>query len=71
MLRFASAEGAKAAKTALEAYIRQREAEYTGYFPEEADMIGASRVLVNGTTAALAICPKPDAAYHAFLAYRL
>ena len=67
VLRFSDEDAAKAAKTALEDYIARREAAYTGYFPEEAEMIGASRAFRDGNTAALAICPWPDAAYKAFL----
>ncbi len=67
VLRFAAEDEAKAAKAAFEAYIARREAEYTGYFPEEAEMIGASHAFQNGTTAALAICRDPDEAYRAFL----
>ena len=68
VLRFASAEEAAAAKDALESYIARREAAFTGYFPEEADMIAESHAFRSGATAALAICPKPDAAFRAFTA---
>ncbi len=66
VLRFASEADAKAAKSGLENYIDRREADYVGYFPEEADMIAASHAFVSGNTAALAICSNPNAAYLAF-----
>ncbi len=66
VLRFSSESDAKSAKTALDDYIARREADYTGYFPEEADMIGSSRAFRQGTTVALAICPDASAAYQAF-----
>lgn len=67
VLRFETEAEAKAAKTALDDYIAKREADYIGYFPEEAEMIGASRAFHRENTAALAICKHPDAAYRAFI----
>ncbi len=66
VLRFATEADARAGKAALEDYIDRREADYVGYFPEEADMIAASHAFVSGSTAALAICTNPNAAYLAF-----
>ena len=66
VLRFATEADAKAAKEAFDGYIARREADYVGYFPEEADMIAASRAFLQGSTAALAICPDAGTAYRAF-----
>ena len=67
VLRFGTADEAIAAETALSSYIASREAEYAGYFPEEAEMLGASLAFRSGCTAALAICPQPGEARRAFL----
>ena len=67
VLRFGTEAEAAAAQTALEDYIARREVEYAGYFPEEAEMLGASLAFRSGCTAALAICPQPDEARRAFL----
>lgn len=48
---------AKAARTSLRDYITARQASFTGYAPEEADLLSQARVAVHGRYVLLLICP--------------
>lgn len=51
------------AVTALEAYIANRQGDFVGYAPAEADMVANGRIVQDGSFAALLICPEANGAY--------
>lgn len=67
VLRMAGEKQAKQAAKTLEAYIETREGDFTGYEPEQADMVhGSAAAWSEYGDAALLICEDPDAAAEAF-----
>ncbi len=60
-------DAAERAKSGLEAFQFSREGDFTGYFPDQAEMVSNSIVLTYQNYAALLICPDPDAAETALL----
>lgn len=54
--------GSDAVMDALRNYIPQRQADFTGYNPDEAEMVSQSSVLSSGKYVCLFICPEPDIA---------
>lgn len=67
VVRTESEKAAKKAAKALEGYIEAREADFTGYEPEQADIVHRSRAAYSRQgDAALLICQDPDAAEAAF-----
>lgn len=49
--------------TVLKNYIADRQGDFVGYAPAEADMVANSRVMQNGQFVVLLICPDPSRAY--------
>ena len=67
VIRTESKKDAKAAVKALEGYIEAREADFTGYEPEQADIVHNAKTAFSGQDdAALLICEDPEAAAAAF-----
>ncbi len=68
VVRFADRKAAQAGAETLEGYLTVREGDFTGYAPEQAQIVAGSRaVLSEYNDAALLICPEPDEAEAAFL----
>lgn len=60
VLRMKSEREAKAAAKSLAAYIAAREGDFTGYEPEQAELVRQSRAEARGLYAALLICPGAE-----------
>lgn len=69
VLLLRSEDGAAQAREALLEYIDARAAAFTGYVPEQAALAEQGEVATQGRYAALFICPEPEQAQSAFLAY--
>lgn len=65
VLRLESEDAAVRAATALMSYIFDRQGDFAGYAPAEADMVANGSIMQDGPFAALFICPDPDRAYAA------
>lgn len=68
VLVFSSEEEARTAEAALSDYLIGRADSFTGYVPEQAELVRNSTAAVQGRYAALLICPDPAAAEEAFSA---
>ena len=66
VLRLPDADAAEALEPVLADYLTAREGAFTGYAPAEAEMAANGRVLREGRTVALFICPDPEGAAGAF-----
>lgn len=62
VLRCAGEDAAVRAATALMSYIFTRQGDFTGYAPEQADMVANGSISQWGAYAALFICPEPSPA---------
>lgn len=67
VLVMADEKNCKEAEEALKEYIRNRAGVFEGYAPQQAAMVKAGIVVVNGRYIALLICPEPQTAEKAFL----
>lgn len=68
VVRFADQDAAEAGAETLTEYLAVREGDFTGYAPEQADIVHGSRAAASEhADAALLICPDADAAESAFL----
>lgn len=68
VLKLKDEAGAQAAAVGLEQYIQEREGAFTGYLPDQADVVSQSLTASQGVYAALLICERPEAARDAFFA---
>ena len=62
VLRMEDSTNAARAVTALENYIADRQGDFVGYAPAEADMVANGRIIQDGPFVALFICPDTDGA---------
>lgn len=67
VLVMADEKDCKEAEEDLKEYIQNRAGVFEGYAPQQAAMVKAGIVVVNGRYIALLICPKPQTAEKAFL----
>lgn len=67
VLVMADEKDCKEAEEDLKEYIRNRAGVFEGYAPQQAAMVKAGIVVVNGRYIALLICPEPQTAEKAFL----
>lgn len=67
VLVMADEKNCKDAEEALKEYIQNRAGVFEGYAPQQAAMVKAGIVVVNGRYIALLICPEPQTAEKAFL----
>lgn len=67
VLEMTDEKNCKEAEEALKEYIRNRAGVFEGYAPQQAAMVKAGIVVVNGRYIALLICPEPQTAEKAFL----
>lgn len=67
VLVMADEKNYKEAEEALKEYIQNRAGVFEGYAPQQAAMVKAGIVVVNGRYIALLICPEPQTAEKAFL----
>lgn len=67
VLRFPDEDAAKDGADHLDEYLHSREGDFTGYAPEQADMVSNGRDRQKGVYVGLFICPAPDEADAAFL----
>lgn len=67
VLVMAEEKNCKEAEEALKEYIQNRAGVFEGYAPQQAAMVKAGIVVVNGRYIALLICPEPQTAEKAFL----
>lgn len=67
VLVMADEKNCKEAEEALKEYIQNRAGVFEGYAPQQAAMVKAGIVVVNGRYIALLICPEPQTAEKAFL----
>lgn len=67
VLVMAEEKNCKEAEEALKEYIQNRAGVFEGYAPQQAAMVKAGSVVVNGRYIALLICPEPQTAEKAFL----
>lgn len=65
VLEMPDSEGSIQAAAALESYIADRQGDFAGYAPAEADMVANGRIMQDGLFAALFICPDADGAAEA------
>lgn len=65
-IRLEDEDAAKAGEALLKDYLHQREGDFTGYAPEQADMVANGAVCRYGTWLGLFICPNPEGARAAF-----
>ena len=68
VLRLENQDEASRAVVLLTAYISDRQGDFVGYAPEQADMVSKGEIAQNGAYAALCICPDSDRAAAAFFA---
>ena len=68
VLRMENQDEAAQAAALFTSYLTGREGDFTGYAPEQADMVSNAEIAQNGPYAALCICPDPDRAAAAFFA---
>lgn len=68
VLRLPDADAAEALESVLADYLTARERAFTGYAPAEAEMAANGKVLREGRTLGLFICPDPEGAAGAFAA---
>ena len=66
VLRLENQDEATRAAALLTSYISDRQGDFAGYAPEQADMVSNGEIAQNGPYAALCICPGPDRAAAAF-----
>ena len=65
-IRLEDEDAAKAGEGLLKDYLHQREGDFTGYAPEQADMVSHGVIVRHGTWLGLFICPDPEGAAGAF-----
>lgn len=65
-IRAEDEDAAKAGEALLKDYLRQREGDFTGYAPEQADMVSKGAIVCAGTWLGLFLCPDPEGAAGAF-----
>lgn len=65
-IRLEDEGAAKAGEALLKDYLHQREGDFTGYAPEQADMVSKGVIVCAGTWLGLFICPTPEGASEAF-----
>lgn len=65
-IRLEGEDAAKTGEALLKDYLHQREGDFTGYAPEQADMVSKGIVICNRTWLGLFICPDPEGAAGAF-----
>lgn len=53
-------------KEALQSYLLERKGSFTGYFPDQADLVDNGLILIRGEWVALAVCQNSDSAQLAF-----
>ena len=68
VLRLESEEEAARTAALLTSYLINREGDFAGYAPEQADMAASGDIAQDGPYTALCICPDPDRAAAAFTA---
>lgn len=68
VLRCADEGAAVRVATEFMTYIFNRQGDFTGYAPDQADMVASGSINQQGAYAALFICPEPDQADAAFKA---
>ena len=66
VLRLEDKDGAARAAAALTAYMLNRQGDFVGYAPEQAQLVANGGVAQDGVYAALYICPNTDRAKAAF-----
>ena len=66
VLHLADKDGASQTAALLESYPAGRQGDFTGYAPEEAEMVANAGIAQEGTYVALCICPNPDQAVETF-----
>lgn len=62
----ADEDAARDGENSLKDYLYSREGDFTGYAPEQADMVGRGVAIRNGRWLGLFICPDPEGARTAF-----
>ncbi len=67
VIRLADGVDAGAAQTLLAVYLENRQADFTGYAPDQAALVADALLLRQGRWLLLAICPDPEGALEAFL----
>lgn len=65
-IRLEDEDAAKTGEALLKDYLHQREGDFTGYAPEQADMVSNGGIVRHGTWLGLFICPDPEGAAGAF-----
>ena len=66
VLHFADKDKASQTAALLESYLAGRQGDFTGYAPEEAEMVANAGIAQEGSYVALCICPNPDQAVETF-----
>ena len=66
VLHLENRAGAVQAAALLESYLVSRQGDFTGYAPEQAEMVANAGIAQEGAYVALCICPDPDQAVEAF-----
>lgn len=62
----ADEDAARDGENSLKDYLYSREGDFTGYAPEQVDMVGRGVTIRNGMWLGLFICPDPEGAWTAF-----
>jgi len=65
-IRLEDEDAAKAGEALLKDYLHSREGDFTGYAPEQADMVSKGVIVRHGTWLGLFICPDPEGTRAAF-----
>lgn len=65
-IRLENEDAARAGEALLKDYLRQREGDFTGYAPEQADMVSCGVVCRDEAWLGLFVCPDPEGARTAF-----
>lgn len=66
VIRMADEDAARGGEDSLKDYLYSREGDFTGYAPEQADMVANGVVSHSGVWLGLFICPNPEGARVAF-----
>lgn len=66
VIRMADEDAARGGEDSLKDYLYRREGDFTGYAPEQADMVANGVVSHSGVWLGLFICPNPEGARVAF-----
>lgn len=68
VLRLENEDEAAGAEALLGSYISNRQGDFAGYAPEQADLVANGGIAQDGAYAALCICPNPERAMAMFTA---